>query len=78
MEKRIIATIYPLKFIDAANKLVPIFYIPKDYIDRFKPHTCLDYLHFPCTGQVVEINEETKLGDILGRTSDAYIAKTSP
>ena len=78
MEKQIIATIYPLKFIDVANKLVPIFYIPKDYIDRFKPHTCLDYLHFPCTGQVVEINEETKLGDILGRTSDIYIAKTSP
>lgn len=78
MEKRIIGTIYPLKFTDVANKLVPIFYIPKDYIDRFKPHTCLDYLHFPCTGQVVEINEETKLGDILGRTSDIYIAKTSP
>lgn len=78
MEKRIIGTIYPLKFTDVTNKLVPIFYIPKDYIDRFKPHTCLDYLHFPCTGQVVEINEETKLGNILGRTSDIYIAKTSP
>lgn len=78
MEKRIIATHYPLKFIDLAGKKVPIFYIPKDNIDQFRLHECLNYLHLPNTNQVVKINEETKLGDILGRTTDLYIARTYP
>ena len=78
MEKQIIATHYPLKFIDLADKKVPIFYIPKDNIDQFRLHECLNYLQLPITNQIVKINEETKLGDILGKTTDLYIARTHP